>query len=101
MKIEQTSRPPVGQAFLPAIGAGIPGPILVTEASRVAVYRRARQARMPAPPGWALLVMLPLLFDSCARLPDLTPPTQSPAAQAVAPTTQPHRVLTVCADPNN
>jgi mxaJ protein len=44
------------------------------------------------------LIVLPLVLASCGRT---AAPASGPVAKAAQPTTQPLRVLTVCADPNN
>ena len=58
---------------------------------------------MLAPRYRVLLVLLSLLFASCAKTAQQSSTGSGGAAaeRPVAPTIQPHRVLTVCADPNN
>src|SRR3954451_15546254 len=49
------------------------------------------------------LLVLPIVLTSCARTSrrQSTAPAAAPLASPAASTTQPHRTLTVCADPNN
>jgi quinoprotein dehydrogenase-associated probable ABC transporter substrate-binding protein len=44
---------------------------------------------------------MPLVFASCARTASRAESAPAPVTKAATPTTQPHRVLTVFADPNN